>query len=53
MDGRGFILPDDVKRAITDKTILVSVMLANNEIGVLQPVRTLADLKEISRTMAS
>ncbi|HKQ04196.1 MAG TPA: IscS subfamily cysteine desulfurase [Blastocatellia bacterium] len=34
----GLISPDDVKRALTDKTILVSVMHANNEIGVLQPI---------------
>jgi cysteine desulfurase len=34
----GLISPDDVKNAITDKTILVSVMHANNEVGVLQPV---------------
>jgi cysteine desulfurase len=34
----GLISPDDVSRAITDKTILVSVMLANNEIGVIQPI---------------
>jgi cysteine desulfurase len=35
-DGR--VDPDDVKRAITDKTILVSIMLANNEIGTVQPL---------------
>ncbi|MDR0856568.1 MAG: cysteine desulfurase NifS [Clostridiales bacterium] len=29
---------------ITDKTILISVMLANNEVGTVQPVRTIADL---------
>jgi cysteine desulfurase len=34
----GLITPDDVKNAITDKTILVSVMMANNEIGVIQPI---------------
>jgi cysteine desulfurase len=34
----GLISPDDVKNAFTDKTILVSVMHANNEIGVLQPI---------------
>ena len=34
----GLISPDDVRNAITDKTILVSVMHANNEIGVLQPL---------------
>lgn len=35
-DGR--VDPDDVKKAITDKTILVSIMLANNEIGTVQPI---------------
>ncbi len=35
-DGR--VDPDDVKKAITDKTILVSIMLANNEIGSVHPL---------------
>src|SRR5437763_1329189 len=35
-DGR--ISLDDLKTAITDKTILITIMAANNEIGVLQPV---------------
>ncbi|OHB81703.1 MAG: IscS subfamily cysteine desulfurase [Planctomycetes bacterium RBG_16_64_12] len=39
----GCILPDQVAEAIRDDTLLVSVMLANNEIGVLQP------LEEIGR----
>ncbi len=34
----GLISPDDVRNAFTDKTILVSVMMANNEIGVIQPI---------------
>ena len=34
----GLIDLDELKRAITDQTILVSVMLANNEIGVIQPI---------------
>jgi cysteine desulfurase len=34
----GLVNPDDVKNAITDKTILISVMLTNNEIGVIHPV---------------
>lgn len=34
----GLISPDDVRNAITDKTILVSIMHANNEIGVIQPI---------------
>jgi cysteine desulfurase len=36
-DGR--VLPETVKNAITDKTILVSLMLANNEIGSVNPIR--------------
>lgn len=35
----GFIEPEAVARAITDKTILVSVMLANNEVGTIQPIK--------------
>ncbi len=38
VDKVGRVDPDDVKKAITDKTILVSVMLANNEIGTVQPI---------------
>jgi len=38
VDGRGRIDPDDVRRAITDRTVLVSVMHANNEIGTVQPI---------------
>ncbi|MBX3259156.1 MAG: IscS subfamily cysteine desulfurase [Labilithrix sp.] len=41
-DGR--VDPDDVKRAITDKTILVSIMLANNEIGTVQPLEEIGKL---------
>ena len=35
----GWLDPDDVVRAFTEETILVSVMAANNEIGTLQPIR--------------
>src|SRR6266403_1919828 len=34
----GLITPDDDKNSITDNTILVTVMMANNEIGVIQPI---------------
>jgi len=34
----GIIDPDAVRAAITDKTILISVMFANNEIGTIQPI---------------
>ncbi|MBK9264714.1 MAG: IscS subfamily cysteine desulfurase [Polyangiaceae bacterium] len=35
----GIVDPDDVAKAIKDKTILVSVMLANNEVGTVQPIK--------------
>lgn len=38
VDKYGLVDPDDVKKAITDKTILISVMHANNEIGTIQPI---------------
>jgi cysteine desulfurase len=41
-DGR--IDLEDLKRAMDDKTILVSIMAANNEIGVLQPIREIGAL---------
>lgn len=43
VDGTGMVDPDDVRGAITDKTILVSIMHANNEVGTIQPI------EEISR----
>ena len=38
VDKYGLVSPEDIKRAITDKTILISVMHANNEIGTIQPI---------------
>jgi len=38
VDGYGLVDPDDVRRAITDKTILISVMHANNEIATIEPI---------------
>ena len=40
----GLIDIEDLKRAIDDKTILVSIMYANNEIGVIQPIREIGAL---------
>ncbi|HBJ30223.1 MAG TPA: cysteine desulfurase NifS [Dehalococcoidia bacterium] len=42
VDKHGLVDPDDVAKAITDRTILVSVMLANNEIGTIEPVAAIA-----------
>lgn len=44
VDGHGMVDPDDVARALTYRTILVSVMHANNEIGTIQPVADIARL---------
>jgi cysteine desulfurase len=38
VDGKGFIDPERLKKAITDKTVLVSVAIVNDEIGTIQPV---------------
>ena len=38
VDKDGLVDPDDVRKAITDRTVLISIMLVNNEIGVIQPV---------------
>ncbi|MBL7126252.1 MAG: cysteine desulfurase NifS [Dehalococcoidales bacterium] len=42
VDKYGMVDPDDVRRAITDKTIIVSIMNANNEIGTIQPIAEIA-----------
>jgi cysteine desulfurase len=42
----GLVNPADIEKAITDKTILVSVMLANNEVGTIQPI---AEIGAITR----
>ena len=40
----GLVDLDDLKRAMDDKTILVTIMAANNEIGVLQPIEQIGKL---------
>src|SRR6266480_3993719 len=39
VDNKGFVDLDDLRKAITDKTILISIMTANNEVGVIQDVK--------------
>jgi cysteine desulfurase len=46
VDKNGLVSPEEIKKAITDKTILISVMHANNEIGTIQPV---AEIGRIAR----
>lgn len=42
VDGQARVNPDDVRRAMRPKTRLVTIMMANNETGVLQPVEEIA-----------
>lgn len=41
VDGQGFTNPDDVARAIRSDTVLISIMLANNEVGTIQDIRAI------------
>ena len=41
VDGRGQVDPDDVRRALRPNTRLITIMMANNETGVLQPVEAI------------
>jgi cysteine desulfurase len=38
VDKYGMVDPDDVRKAITDKTVLITIMYANNEIGTIHPI---------------
>ncbi|WP_299754404.1 IscS subfamily cysteine desulfurase [uncultured Pontibacter sp.] len=44
VDEKGLINLKELEEAITDKTILISVMYANNEIGVIQPIREISTI---------
>lgn len=43
VDALGRVDPDDVRRAVRPDTVLVSIMLANNEVGTIQPLAAIAD----------
>ncbi len=44
VDGKGMVNPDDVRQAISDKTILITVMHASNEIGTVQPIAAIGEI---------
>jgi cysteine desulfurase len=46
VDRYGMVDPDDVARAITDRTVLISIMHANNEVGTIEPI---AEIGKIAR----
>jgi len=50
VDKKGLVDPSALLRAITDKTVLISVMLANNEIGTIQPIAEMTRMvKDIAK----
>lgn len=44
VDSYGWVNPKELRNALTDDTLLVSVMHANNEVGTIEPIRELADI---------
>lgn len=44
VDNQGFVDLNELRRNITDKTILVSIMFANNEIGTIEPIEDIAKI---------
>lgn len=44
VDKQGLVKPEDLKKAIRDDTILVTIMMANNEIGTIEPIKELASI---------
>ncbi|MBL7183719.1 MAG: cysteine desulfurase NifS [Anaerolineae bacterium] len=44
VDKYGLVDPDDVRRAIKDNTILISIIYANNEVGVIEPVAEIGNI---------
>jgi cysteine desulfurase len=49
VDSKGFVDPAEVKKSIRKDTVLISIMLANNEIGTIQPISEISEIaKEAS-----
>lgn len=44
VDKYGMVNPEEIKKAITDKTILISIMHANNEMGTIQPIAQIGSI---------
>lgn len=50
----GFVKPEDVKNALKENTVLVSIMYANNEIGAIQPIKEIGQIiKEFKESRES
>ena len=46
VDQYGRVIPEEIKKAITNETILISIMHSNNETGTLQPIKEIGEIAE-------
>ena len=44
VDESGIVDPDVLRKSVTDRTILISVVMANNEIGTIQPIKEIGEI---------
>lgn len=51
VDSTGMVDPAEIEAAITDKTILISVMHANNEVGTIQPIESIGEIARKHRVL--
>ncbi|MCA1831927.1 MAG: cysteine desulfurase family protein [Actinomycetota bacterium] len=51
VDGNGVVSLDELREAVDEKTAIVSVMWANNEVGTVQPVAEIADIARSARAL--
>ncbi len=51
VDKDGLINLEDLKKAIKPSTLLISIMFANNEIGVIQPIKEIADIAKTNKIL--
>lgn len=47
VDEQGLVNPDSVEKALTPRTILISIMHANNEVGTIQPIRKISTIASL------
>ncbi len=51
VDNEGFVNPQDVENAICENTILISVMMVNNEIGSVQPIKEISEIAKAHKIL--
>ncbi len=51
VDEFGWVDPDNVKKAITSETILITVMHANNEVGTIQPIEEIGEIARMQQVL--